>query len=369
VSALWPEIPANLDALIAQMLSKEPSLRPSDGTNLAAALGALGPLVHGTSVAPREHAVSPPGFISGERRLLSVVMLGSTAQHDEQAAGALARAIWPYGGRLEQLADGSTVVVLEADRQLATDQAVQAARCALALRALATGRPMAIAMGRTDSTSTLPGGDVIDRASRLLLHTDQPPSLLPPIALDEVIAGLLDARFDVIEREARFLLCGERALVQGARTLFGRPTSYVGRDWELGVVAGILDECFDEGAARVALVTAESGMGKSRLGAEFVSRVRARHDQVSIWVGRGDSLRAGSTLDLLAQALRGALGSTTASRSPSDGTRSRPGSPRTWPPAISGGSPSSWPSSSAHRSPTATRAARSLGPRGRTPSS
>jgi tetratricopeptide (TPR) repeat protein len=49
-------------------------------------------------------------------------------------------------------------------------------------------------------------------------------------------------------------------------------------------------------------------MGKSRLRAEFVSRVQERHPDVAIWVGRGDSLRAGSTLDLLAQALRGALG-------------------------------------------------------------
>src|ERR1051325_10669771 len=37
-----PEVPAHLDALIAQMLAKNPALRPSDGANLAAALGALG---------------------------------------------------------------------------------------------------------------------------------------------------------------------------------------------------------------------------------------------------------------------------------------------------------------------------------------
>ena len=308
VSELWPEVPQNLDALIAQMLSKEPARRPSDGANLAAALGALGPLGHHASSTPRERAVSAPAFTGGERWFLSVVMLGGAAQEAELAPDALGHAIQPYGGRLEQLADGSTVVVLEADHRVATDQAAQAARCALAMRAVATGRPMAIAMGRADSTSTLPGGDVIDRASRLLLHTAQPPGDLAPIALDEVSAGLLDARFDVIEREARLLLCGERPLAQGARTLMGRPTSYVGRDWELGVLVGMLDACIDEGEARIALVTAEAGMGKSRLGAELVNRVRARHDEVSIWVGRGDSLRAGSTLDLLAQALRGALG-------------------------------------------------------------
>ena len=308
VSALWPEVPEDLDALVAQMLAKEPSLRPSDGANLAAALAALGPLAYSAVVPPRGHVGKPSAITGSERRFLSVVLLGSATEDDEPAEEALRRAILPYGGRLEQLAGGATIVVLEADRQVATDRAVQAARCALALRALSKGRPMAIAMGRAESTSKLPEGDVIDRASRLVSHMAKVSEDLPPIALDEMTAGLLDARFDVIEREAQLMLCGERALMQGARTLLGRPTSCVGRDWELGALAGLLDECIDEPEARVVVVTAAAGMGKSRLSAEFVSRVQQRGEEVAIWVGRGDSLRAGSTLDLLAQALRGALG-------------------------------------------------------------
>jgi eukaryotic-like serine/threonine-protein kinase len=308
VSALWSEVPEDLDLLVAQLLSKEPALRPSDGANLAAALAALGPVVHSAAVAPRGRMARPSAITGSERRFLSVVLLGGAVEDDELAEQALRRASKPYGGRVEQLADGSTIVVFEADRQVATDQAAQAARCALAMRAVANGRPMAIAMGRADSTSKLPEGDVIDRASRLLEPLAKPSDDLPPIAVDEVSAGLLDARFDVIEREAGLLLCGERALMQGARTLLGRPTSCVGRDWELGVLTGILEECIEEPEARVVVVTAAAGMGKSRLGAELVSRVQQRGEAVAIWVGRGDSLRAGSTLDLLAQALRGALG-------------------------------------------------------------
>jgi len=308
VSELWPAVPRGLDALIVQMLSKERSLRPSNGDDRSAALAALGPLTHDEAAARREPAGGAPTFIGGERRRLAVVMLGSAALDDELTEDTLRRTVRPYGGRLEQLTDGSTVVVFEADRRSATDQVGQAARCALAMRRAAAGRPLAIAMGQADSTSKLPGGDVIDRASRLLAHTVPPPGDLPPIALDEVCAGLLDARFDVIEHDARFALCGERALAQGARTLLGRPTSCVGRDWELGVLVGIFDECIDEGEARGALVTAAAGMGKSRLGAELVRRIQERHGEVALWVGRGDSLRAGSTLDLLAQALRGALG-------------------------------------------------------------
>src|SRR5262249_46088585 len=156
----------------------------------------------------------------------------------------------PYGGRLEQLADGSAIVVLDRDHQAATDQAAQAARCALAMRAIAPDRPVAIAMGRTEWGSKLPEGDVIDRASRLPAQAVRRPDGPAPIVLDEVSAGLLDARFDVverretgggdsdgsaggagaraqrgIERDGQLILCGERPVMQGARTLLGRATS------------------------------------------------------------------------------------------------------------------------------------------------
>src|SRR5436190_896150 len=57
VSELWPEVPESLDAVVAQMLAKEPALRPNDGANLAAALAALGPLAHSTT--PRERSAGP----------------------------------------------------------------------------------------------------------------------------------------------------------------------------------------------------------------------------------------------------------------------------------------------------------------------
>ncbi|HMG52174.1 MAG TPA: AAA family ATPase, partial [Kofleriaceae bacterium] len=313
VSELWPDVPEDLDALVAQILAKEPALRPSDGANLASALAALGPGVHSAAVAPRARPVRPAALTGSERRFHAVVLLGAAAHGDAAAEHAVRRAVRSFGGRMEQLADGSTIVVIDADGQVATDQAAQAARCALAIRALAVDRPMAIAMGRAESTGVLPGGEVLDRASRLLAELAAAPAAAgpgepPPIALDEVSAGLLDARFDVAERDPGLVLYGERPLIQGARTLLGRPTSCVGRDWELAALTGILDDCIDEPGARAVIVTAAAGMGKSRIGAEFVHRTEQRAERVAIWVGRGDSLRAGSTLDLLAQALRGALG-------------------------------------------------------------
>jgi hypothetical protein len=309
VSELWAGVPEDLDALVARMLAKEPALRPSDGAQLAAALAALGPVAHSTGLSSQEGLAPAPASSTGERRFLAAVLLERAAEDSEGAEERLLQASQAHGGHLEPLADGSTIVVLEAERQVAIDLAAQAARCALALRALAGRRRIAIAMGRADASSTLPYGDAIGRAARLLAHAaGPPPAGSPPIALDEVSAGLLDARFEVTEGEAGPSLHGERPLLQGARTLLGRPTACVGRDWELTALAGLLDECIEEAAARAVVVTAAAGMGKSRLAAELLTRVQQRGQPVAIWMGRGDSLRAGSTLDLLAQALRGALG-------------------------------------------------------------
>ena len=143
-----------------------------------------------------------------ERQHVIVVMLGNAGTDGGQVpCEALQQMIGPYGGHLEQLDGGATIVVLEANRHAATDHAAQAARCALALRAIANGRPMAIAMGRVESIRALSGGDVLDRASRLLSQVASAPGAPAPILLDEVTAGLLDARFEVIERDAGLMLC------------------------------------------------------------------------------------------------------------------------------------------------------------------
>ncbi|HWO17323.1 MAG TPA: AAA family ATPase [Kofleriaceae bacterium] len=263
--------------------------------------------------------MKPRGLGNSERRHLAVVLLERAADGSDAVtldAPALRRALGPGGGGFEQLEGGVTAVVIEPNQQVASDQAARAARCALAIAAIVPGRALAIAMGPVDAGSQLPKAAVIERAARMLAQAprapgDAPecaPEIAPEIAIDEMTAGLLDARFDVVERAAGLALRGERVLMQGTRTLLGRPTSFVGRDWELGILTALVDDCLEERSARAALVTAAAGMGKSRLATEVIGRVQEHHPEVAIWIGRGDSLRAGSTLDLLAQALRGGLG-------------------------------------------------------------
>ncbi len=341
ISELCVGVPDALEDLVARMLSKDPAARPRDGAAVAAELAGL-EVPDRPSLPPPSRALSE--LTRGEQRLLSVALVarketdetGEPAPMppppllDAAAVQGLREAVEGRGGRFLLLADGSMVAMLSGGG-VATDQAAQAARCALAMRAVAPDRPMALATGRGVVAARLPVGEAIDRAGRLLLLAEAARSL-PGIVLDEVTAGLLDAHFEVQGSETGLFLCGERELANAARTLLGKPTSCVGRDRELRILEGAFNECVVEPTPRAVLVTAPTGAGKSRLAYEFIRRLKEREgateppspsssasgppslrraspaSPVEIWTARGDPMTAGSAFGLLAQAIRRASG-------------------------------------------------------------
>lgn len=334
-----PDVPDALDALLSQMLAKEPAGRPEHGHAVALSLRALGEIP-----APARADEQPPparsrarrALTGSEQRAVALILVGAgalakvgalapTIPGNREAtltnprvadatidlaseAGIRATAAL-HEGHCEHLLDGSMVVVLTGTT-LATDLAAQAARCALALRAHASGRPIALAMGRGEVAGSVPMGRAIDRAARLLSgHLVAPDDERgAPVMLDDTGAGLLDARFDAQEADGGFVLLGERVLGEGTRTLLGKATPCVGRERELRILEQLFDACVDEGAAQAVLVTAQAGVGKSRLAQELLRHVRDRREPLAVWIGRGDSQRAGSAFGLLGQALRGACG-------------------------------------------------------------
>jgi hypothetical protein len=212
-----------------------------------------------------------------------------------------------YGARVARLLNGAVAVELTGPA-LATDLACDAARCALSLRSHVGGRPIALAIGSGQATGEL-RGPVIDRGARLLgqQHVAEV-GRGAPVFLDEGHAGLLDARFDVRKTDAGLVLLGEREIHEQVRTLLGKATPCVGRDQEQGILQQLFEAGAAEPAANAVLVTAEAGVGKSRLAREFLRYVRARAQSSEIWIGRGDSLRVGSPFGLLGQVLRAACG-------------------------------------------------------------
>jgi tetratricopeptide (TPR) repeat protein len=166
---LRPEAPAALEQLVARMLAKDPAERPRDGAAVAEALRALDEGARASGSVPPKVALT-----RGERRTLAVVLIEADpaarisddetlgkAEAEAHAAQALRRGAEAFEGRLEYLWDGSVAVSI-GGAGLVTDQAAQAARCALWLRANAGGRAVALATGRGEFTGRMAAAEAID---------------------------------------------------------------------------------------------------------------------------------------------------------------------------------------------------------------
>jgi hypothetical protein len=236
---------------------------------------------------------------------------GGAAHEDEDPRiAALVREHW---GHLDAILDGTKVITFPG-ASVATDEAASAARCALSIRALLPGAPIAVATEWGERDASRPEGDAFDRLAALLarsalaLRSGDPAEGAPPrttIAIDSVTAALIGARFDVGEGPE---LRGGRDTGSGARMLLGRPSVFVGRSFEVTTIAELFRGVVAEPTARVAVVTGPPGMGKSRLAHEITRAIEGEHPNVEIWRAQGDPRRAASAFGMLGQALLGACG-------------------------------------------------------------
>ncbi|MFO0609934.1 MAG: protein kinase [Polyangiales bacterium] len=315
---LSPEAPPELDDLLARMLAKDPARRPPDGDAVADELDALDALDLRPSVVARPPPT--PSITAREQQLVSVILVAQDTGGDDAAEAptvvtgdlearfeSVRAAAAPFDAAVEPLAGGGALVTL-ARAGVATDHAARAARCALAVRRARPDVAVVLATGRATLADRLPVGAVIDRAAERIrrLRAAGDASLV----VDEVTAGLLDARFEL--RGARepegFELVGERDATPSARTLLGRPTVFAGRERELSILVGAWEACVAAPAAQAVLVTAPPGAGKSRLRQEFLRRLEARGEATTAWVAAPDPLGARSPFGVLARCARAAAG-------------------------------------------------------------
>jgi hypothetical protein len=331
-----PELPEALAQLVQRMLAKRPEERPRDGRVVLALLERIG-----LTSAQLGHVAGAPSTVLavGERRLLCLVLarpremavpaggLMEAAATAPQPPVPSASPLRPheleelrtsFGAQIDPLLDGSLVALVRQGGQTMMDVAAQAARLALALRARLPSqlpdRPapaplqwqLALAAGQGVDAGTQLVDEVLARAMALL-ETPAPPGEGHPGGpwLDELSARLLDLRFQVHPAEGgRALLVGERSGRDELRPLLGTVTPCLGRERELELLERWIEQSFEEPMAQAFLVTAPSGVGKSRLRQEFVRRLEERGTRVAIWIGRGDPMRAGTAYGILGLALR-----------------------------------------------------------------
>lgn len=285
VDSIRRDVPAPLCDLVQRMLAKEPALRPADGRETAEALRAR-------DARPAPSIGPPRALTDAEQRVLPVILTRGASETDatltpeahRRVEGDVLREVARRGGRLEHLANGSLVVCFEGG--MAIDQVGSAARCALALAAVLHGEQVVLATGRGVVGESAPVGEVIDRAAALLATSADSFGVFA----DDVTLHLLRSDFEV---EGRRIL-RPRDTRRGHRLLLGRTTSCVGRDREIALLETTLDEAIAESVARVVVVTAPAGMGKSRLVREVERRAEESFPSLQRLVAEGDPSRAGS---------------------------------------------------------------------------
>ncbi|WP_394840843.1 protein kinase [Pendulispora brunnea] len=316
--SMRPSMPKDLETLLARMLAKDPERRPKDASALLEALNQLAPLSNDAAPERALTLLAPVAPLSGEQQLVSVILSLARAPVEGKVhhalVGPLAEALrGRFGARVEHLMDGSMIATLaQTESMTATDQAVQAARCALFLREEAPTplQRIVVTTGRGIVGEHLPGGEVMDRAGKLvqLSHASEPPPTTGAVWVDDVTAQLLDARFRTSRTESGVCILNAERTTDESRLLLGKPTPCIGRQRELAQLRMLLAECCENSVSRLAVVLAPPGIGKSHLRREFVRQVQrdppSSVPTVQVWLGRSDPTRAGAPYGLLWDALR-----------------------------------------------------------------
>ncbi len=306
---LSPSTPAELDELLAKMLCKDPGGRFRSARALADALAALDvpdappPVTTTGQSRPPTHATTVPSSRQrGEQRVVTTLFLALPSGSKVDAWHSLEELATSHGAQTHRLLGGKLVAVFGAEHSRG-DEALRAARVAVAAEANHPALRIAIATGRAITGQLVLTGPVIERGAQQL---DKPAG---GIQLDALSARLLEPHFDIEQHDDDHLLRQEHApsTVSEPRVL-GHQTPLLERDRELDALEDLCLESCQQQHSAAGLVVGKAGIGKSRLRYELLQRLSGWDEPPTVLIAQSDPILACIPLGLIAQALRSHAG-------------------------------------------------------------
>jgi tetratricopeptide (TPR) repeat protein len=299
-----PGVPPTLDALVRRMMSRDPMDRFASMREVADAIAAIGPWE--PAAAPAQAVGEAPTTrmalsISAtiEQRVVTALFAFAPLGLDDRDQAALAGVAEAQGAACHPTLGGRMIAVFGGDRTLG-DEAVRAARAALAASARLPLVRFAIVTGRTLAGTSGLAGDLLERGAA---EVERDP-VRGAVRVDEATARLVGEHFLVDQVADGRVITGARPEGAPQRMLVGKPTPCVGRDRELGNLEAMYAECAGEPVARAAVVIGPAGIGKSRLRYELCARLARADPRPLVVLARPSPLPEASAFGLLAPALR-----------------------------------------------------------------
>ncbi len=351
LASIRPDTPPALEALLLRMLNKDPVQRPADATALLAELQTRESelALQTASTTLQQPTLSVLSSRADSDQILVNVVLAAPRQQPVEAqpggqtltlrqseSGGPPRAPHPtlraaltdLGVNAEWLLDGSLVVTLAA-HGYATDQVARAAQVALTIKSHWPEAQVVLTTGLGAARHNMLLGNAVERAARLMRdhegvsdRVQSRPALQPVVTIpggssgelrpvresgvwvDELSSRLLERYYQLISTRDGILLTSTQQSLDDSRQVLGKATACVGREQELSTLDIVLNTCIEESSAKLVLVTAPAGFGKSRLRHEFLRRIASRGSQITVLYGRAEMISKGSAFAVLSHALR-----------------------------------------------------------------
>ncbi len=298
-----PVVPATLADLIHRCMSKSPDDRPATALALAEALVPStdfdGAAAHRSSDEPATVVDAAREVASAEQRVVTALFAslpGDSSQVDASRQ-RFHEIVGSHRGKAHSLLGRFAVAVFGLDRSLG-NEALRAARAALALRDAVADCRLAISTCLILATENGVAGDALDRGVAQVKRASV------GVSVDPATARLLEPYFVLGGAEDDPMLVGAREAEQESAPRIGRRTATVGRERELELLDAWLDGCIAGPHATGVTLTGDVGIGKSRVRDEFGRRAAQRHGDVHWVIGRADNLATGAAFGTIGSAIR-----------------------------------------------------------------